>query len=264
MGLKYVVDSLEGLPEEQHALYVKADDGKFRLTVEGIPDLTPNVARLEKAIKAEREQREAAEREAKKFEGITRSPEELRTLLARLDNDEELQLITKGDTAKLREKWTEKMRSDYERQLKAKQDAVEQANQKAQRWSSRVLDNAIREATIKVDGLYPSAIDDVLLHGRQLFTLDENGAAVQMRDGAPVMGKDGATAFNPTEWLESMREVKPHWFKATASGGGASQQQPTRSSVGNGATKVLKRAAFDALPPAQRQQHIREGGTVVD
>lgn len=263
MKLKKVVDSLDGIPEATQALYAKGDDGKFHLDVDvDIPDLSADVARLQKALQKERDAREAAEKAAKSFDGINKSPDELRELVKRLENDEEMQLISKGDTTKLRERWTERMRAEYEKKLKAAEDAANAASQKAKVWETRVLDNEIRQAATR-SNLPGAAVEDVLLRARAAgFVLDENGRAVQMRDGIVVTGKDGKTPFNAEEWVESLRETAPHLFPATGSGSGAPQSPKP---IANGsAANVLKRAAFDQLTPAEKMAHVKQGGQVTD
>lgn len=252
MALKPVIDTIEGLDTGVAALYTKGQDGKYRLDIEGgIPDVT----NLNKALRSEREAREAAERAAKQFEGL--DPQEVRSLMDQMAGNEELQLVKAGKLPELKAKWTEKMSQEAAKQVKAAQDAQAASDARAAKWTGKVLDNAIRTAAAPL--LHSYAVDDALLAARQLFTLDDEGNAVQLgEDGKPVLGKDGKTLFSPTEWLESMRETKPHWFPATATGGGA---RPGGNGQGG---KTMKRSAFDALPPTQRSKLMREGVTLYD
>ena len=254
MSLKLIVDTLEGLPETLHDLYTKTDDGKFRLSVDGIED----AGALKKALKAERDARADFEKKLKAYDGL--DAEAAREILQRFENDEELQLIKKGDTNKLREKWTEKMRLDFEKKLTAEQERVVAESKKAQRWQSQVLDNAVRQAATKV-GVHSHAVEDALFRARSMFVLDDEGNAVQIRDGSPVLGKDGKTPYSPAEWLESMREVAPHWFPAMAAGSGSRQSS---AGTGNGQHRSIKRSTFDALDPKAKAAHIKEGGAIHD
>ena len=254
MGLKLIVDKLEDVPEALRDQYAKTEDGTFRLSVDGVED----PAGLKKALKAERDARAEFEKRLKAFDGV--DAEEAKALKAKLEGDEELQLINSGNKEKLRERWTEKMRSEYEKKLKAASDAAEEAKKTGSKWSSRVLDNNVREAAAKV-GLHSHAVEDALFRARAMFQLDDDGNAVQLRDGAVVVGKDGKTPFGPTEWLESMRETAPHWFPAMASGSGASQQRTS----GNGSAKhTIKRSAFDTLDHKQRAAFVKAGGAILD
>jgi len=253
MGLKLIVDKLEDVPEALRDQYAATEDGKFRLGVEGIEDTTG----LKKALSTERKQREDFEKRLKAFDGV--DPEEARALHARLEGDEELQLMNSGNKEKLRERWLDKMRKDYEKKLADAATQIEGAKTVGTKWQSRVLDNAVREAATKV-GLHSYAVEDALSRGRAMFQLDDEGNAVQIRDGSVVLGKDG-TPYSPAEWLESMRETAPHWFPAAAAGSGASQQ---RSSSGNGSGKVIKRSAFDSLDHKARAAAVKDGMRIID
>ena len=252
MGLKLIVDSLDGLDAPVAALYTKGEDGKFKLGVEGVPDVTG----LKTALKSERDAREAAEKVSKQFEGL--DPTEVRNLLKQVDGDEEAQLIKAGKIDEVIAKRTEKAMKDADKRITEAGTAAEQAMARAKKWMTKALDSEITKAATKA-GLHAVAIDDALLYARSIFSLDDQGNAVQLgEDSKPVLGKDGKTPFTPLEWLEAMRETKPHWFPATASGGGA------RPNMGNGTGKTMKRSLFDALPAKERAKRMNEGVTLYD
>jgi len=153
------------------------------------------------------------------FEGI--DPVKVKAILSRFANDEEAKLIAEGKIDEVLNKRTERMRADFEGKLTAATTTAEAAAKRALAFQGRVLDDAIRAAAAKA-GLHQHAIDDALFRARSMFTLDDDGQAVQLgADGKPVLGKDGKSPFTPLEWLEGMKEKAPHWYPASASGGGA-------------------------------------------
>jgi len=160
----------------------------------------------------------------------------------------------------VKEKWVEKLKGDYEKKLKVATDAIGLEAQKAGKYQAQVLDNAVRQAAAKV-GVHPPAVEDALFRARAMFSLDESGNAVQVREGSVVMGKDGKTPYSPVEWLESMREAAPHWFPAMAAGSGASQ---SKGSGSNGQARTVKRATFDGWTPKEKAAYSKEGGAVID
>lgn len=268
MGLQAYVEKLESVPEALRGFYTKTDDGKYRLDAEGVEDTAGLRSALNKerdnakaAEKSAKEARDAQEAFAKQFEGI--DPEQVKALWSKMGGDEEMKLIKEGKFDQVFEKRTANLRKDFERQLKAAQDAaavqITEATTKAQKYAQGLLDNRIREAATKV-GIHSHAVDDALLRGRVLFSLDDEGNAVQSKDGALVYGKDGKSPYSPQEWLEGMRESAPHWFPATAAGGGA----PASRSNGAIGKKTTTRAAFDAMDATQRMSFIKEQGTVAD
>lgn len=168
----------------------------------------------------------------KRYDGI--DPDAVREILKRFADDEEAGLIKAGKIDEVLNKRTERMKQDYDKRLTEAQKAAEQAMKRAQAFQGRVLDDAIRAAAAKA-GLHQHAIEDALFRARSMFTLDEDGQAVMLGDdGKPVLGKDGKSPFAPLEWLEGMKEKAPHWFPATANGGGAGS---AGGSGGAGATK---------------------------
>lgn len=255
MALKAVVNKLEDLDEALRDLYVPNENGTFRLDADGVED----VAGLKSALNKERGIAKAAvdarNAQAKEFEGL--NAEEMRNVFAKFETDEEKKLLKDGNLDAVVEKRLEKMRGDYEKKLKDSNDATAAAEATKQRWLDRVRDSYLREAAAK---LHPSAIDDAILRGRSMFTLDESGAPVQMEDGAVKIGKDGKSPYSPAEWLDGMRDIAPHWFPSTGSGGGA----PQTNGRAAGNPKVIKRADFDALPVREQAAVAVSGVQFVD
>lgn len=192
-----------------------------------------------------------------RFEGI--DPDVVRTIMKRFADDEEAGLIKAGKFDEVLEKRTSKMREDFQKQLDAAKGDATKARQLAKAFQGRVLDDAVRAAATKA-GLHAHAIEDALFRARSMFSLDENGQAVQLGDdGKPVLGKDGKSAFGPSEWLEGMKEKAPHWFPASASGGGAGG-----SGKGADGKKTMTRAAFEALAPEARATAMADKTVITD
>lgn len=185
----------------------------------------------------------------KKFDGI--DPDMVRNILKRFADDEEAKLIAEGKIDDVLNKRTERMKADYDKKLAEALAAAEGATKRAQAFQGRVLDDAIRAAAAKA-GVHQHAIDDALFRARAMFTLDENGQAVQLGDdGKPVLGKDGKSPFTPLEWLEGMKEKAPHWYPATASGGGAG---------GSGGNPGASKKSAKDMDPAEKAAFIKEHG----
>lgn len=191
----------------------------------------------------------------KAFDGL--EPDLVRKLKDKLDNDEDAQLLASGDKQKVIEKYTERMRNDFATQLESERNNTKAANARAEAFAAQVLDNQIRAVT---NGLHKTAVEDALLHARQIFSLDAKGNAVKLgNDGEPELGKDGKNPFSPSEWIESMKEAKPHWFPTSTSGSGAGDAKP-----GSGQGKTIKRADFERLSPDRRAEVMRNGTRLID
>lgn len=215
-ALPLVVDKLDDVPESARGAYVEKD-GKFRLDAE-----VDDAAGLKSALQKERDLNKASAKALKElqeqFSGI--DPVKVRDMMQRLDNDGEAALIAAGKIDEVVAKRTDKLQKELQKQVDAAHNEAKAAAARADKFSQRVLDNHIRQAAAKA-GLHTHAIEDALFRARSMFSLNEDGEAVQVgSDGAVVLGKDGKTPFSPAEWLEGMKESAPHWFPASSSGGG--------------------------------------------
>ena len=80
MGLKRVLDTIDGVDAGLAKLYVKSDDGKYRLDVEGDDDA---LVVLKGVVSKERSLRESAEKRVAAFKGL--DPDVVRETLQRWD-----------------------------------------------------------------------------------------------------------------------------------------------------------------------------------
>jgi len=193
---------------------------------------------------------------AKQFEGL--DPAKFKELQARLDNDEDIKLFSEGKKNEVIYKYTERMRADFEAQIQAEKANTEAAAQRANAYRDAVLDNQIRAVAV---GMHPGAVEDALLHAHKVFTLDDKGKAVKLdADGVPELGKDGKNPFSPAEWIDLQKELKPHWFLATSSGGGANNAGSGQGGQG----KTMKREVFDRLAPHEKAKVAGAGTKIID
>lgn len=190
------------------------------------------------------------------FDGL--DPAALKALKDRLDADDDLKLFNEGKKEQVIEKYTQRMRDQHKVDLDAVEERVRQESARADIYKSSVLDNQIRAVTA---GMHPQAVEDALLHARNIFSLDAKGKAVQLdTEGRPVLGKDGSNPFSPAEWIETQKELKPHWFPAGNSGSGSGNARDS----GAGAGKTITRSKYDALPQHEQGAVARSGIKIVD
>lgn len=192
-----------------------------------------------------------------RFDGI--DPDAVRNILKRFTDDEEAGLIAKGEIDTVLNKRTERMKLDFDKQLKTRDDALTQAQTKAQKLAAGKVSGALTQAASKT-GALPEAMEDIVLRGQgQGWTINDDGDVVALRDGEVVLGKDGKTALSVFEWAESLREIAPHlWPKAQGTGA------PGANGGNAGGKKTITRAQFDALTPIAKQGAMRAGATVSD
>jgi hypothetical protein len=219
------------------------------------------VAEATKGLKSKNDELLGIQRQLKDklkpFEGM--DPVKLSELQSRLDQDEDAKLFAEGKKESVIQKYTERMREAHQNELKTFEQKIAAAEERAKRYQQAVLDNHIRAAC---KDLHPGAVDDALLHARQIFTLDDQGNAVQLdAEGNPELGKNGKTPFSPAEWIEQQKEKKPHWFPSNTSGSGSSN---ARQSGSNASGKTIKRSDYEALPMLKQAEVARSGIRIVD
>lgn len=185
--------------------------------------------------------------EMKRFDGI--DPEAVRSILQRFSDDEEAKLIASGKIDEVLTKRTERMKQGYEKETLAERKAREAAEQRAQKFERRVLENGIRAAAASA-GIFPHAIDDALLRAGQVFQLDEEGNPSAV-EGA--YGKDGQP-LTLQEWFAEMKEKAPHWYPSANGGGSTPGGKGGNLPKGNmGGDKEARLAAIRSKYPELAQ-----------
>lgn len=257
-ALALTVDKIDAVPEAQRTLYVEKD-GKFHLDVSGLED----TAGLKTSLTTERKARADAEKARKALEdqyaGIDVA--RYRETLSKFQDNEEAALIAAGKVDEVITRRTEKQRKEFEKQIKAAEDGKAGAMEALGKYMDRVLADNVRQSATKA-GMHASAIDDAILRAKSIFSVDDEGNAVQYEEDGEtaVLGKDGKSAYSVTEWMDTMKETAPHWFPVANKGGGSNG-----SGKNTGNAKQMKRAQYDGMSPAEQRNFVTvDKGVVVD
>lgn len=184
----------------------------------------------------------------KNFDGI--DPEAVRGMIAKFANDEEAQLIAKGDIESVLNKRAERMKSGFTKELTTAKEEAQRHASRTEKFASKVLKGEVIGAATEA-GVHKYAMEDAMLAASRDFELDDDGNPVA-REGK--YGKDGK-ALTLKEWMADMKETRPHWFPATGNGGGAGH------GGGNG-SKTMTQEAFNALSPKERAAAMSGGMTI--
>ncbi|OJT01227.1 hypothetical protein [Marinobacter nauticus] len=151
----------------------------------------------------------------KQFEGI--DPERVRNLEKMLAENEEAKLIADGKIDELINKRLSREQATWQSQLEQKDTETQQLRQQIEALQGATINSGIASAAAKA-GLAPTAIEDAQLIARHSGWGLEDGVPVLRNGEEVVRGKNGPITFE--EWLESQRDIRPHWFP-TPKGGGA-------------------------------------------
>ena len=188
------------------------------------------------------------------FDGI--DADATRELLKRFENDEDAKLIAEGKVDEVLNKRTERMRAEFENALGESRSETESAVKRSEGLLNRVRDDHLRQAAIK-SGVLPEAVDDVVYLGREFFSLDETAEPIYSHNDMRY-GKDGKTPLPPTEWVDGLRDNKPHWWPKPKGSGAQGDGN------GSGGGKTKSRADFESLGAVERSSFLNDGGTISD
>lgn len=190
----------------------------------------------------------------KNFDNI--DPTAAREALKFLEENEDAQLIKDGKINDLLDKRTSQLKSDHEaalNELMMKFDTEKSTNASYKAlFESKVIDDSLREAAILAK-VRPEAISDVLLRGRDVFSLGPD-KSVEAREGDKLRKTEDGRVLTPTLYIESLKKVSPHyWPNSEGAGahGGLTGDPSDRTAALNRAAASGDMALFRKLRDAK-------------
>jgi hypothetical protein len=221
--------------EKFNACYLEAagDDGAQGGGSGGEGDATPSeketqmLAELSKLRAKNTEllgEKKKAVAKAAEFDGM--DPKELgvlRELGKRLENDQEVKLISEGKLDEVINRRTERFRIDMESKMDTMVESMTKVTQERdsyqQRHNNYVVDVNLRKAAEK-EGVLPEAIDDVVMRGRTIFNSIEEDGNILSRDaqGELHKGEDGQV-LTPTSFVKDLKSKAAYYWPQSKGGG---------------------------------------------
>lgn len=243
-------DSLDQIPEGLRESAKQGEDGK--LVVKVVPqskldEFRDNNIRISK----ERDDAVAYVAKAKEiigddFEGFTASLGELRTTAQRVKDGE---LVANKSVEEALAERTKQMRDDMTAEnqrlageVKLWKDKTTQIDGKLRRT---YVDRALTDVVLdEGNGVNPKALTDILNRAYGVFEVGDDGKLTPKKGDAVIYGGDGATPMSPKEWVQSLKDDAPYYFKG--SHGGGADGGDAKTLHGMTAADIAK------LPPEQR------------
>lgn len=161
-----------------------------------------------------------------------------------LKNNKNAQLIKDGKVDELIEKETSTLRSDHEAALSELQSQLSGLKQHGELYESlyktKMVEDSLREAAVAAK-IRPEAITDVLLHGRNIFALAEDGS-VEARDNEGKLRKTADDkVLTTSNWIEGLKRTSPHYWPESVSanlrGGGPGDEGDMTLALNRAAAK---------------------------
>lgn len=212
------------------------------------------ISRLNAEAKTHREGKEAAEKALKGFDGITDAAAARKALdiVANLDAKK---LVDAGEVEKVKQEAIKALEDKYA-PIVAERDSLQSSL-----VAEKVGGNFARSKFIAEKLAIPADLaqarfgDAFKVEGGNVVAYDKSGNKLYSRSNpGELAGFDEAF-----EILVEQYPYRDQIIKGTgASGGGA------HGGGGSGGAKNLNRAAFDALPAAEKMAHVKGGGQISD
>jgi hypothetical protein len=156
-----------------------------------------------------------------KFKGIT-DPEEALKALSLINDNEEFRMIRDGKFEDVIQKRLSSVSTEYETKIAELNDKLSNHEMTATKYTSlfkdTVRDLRVKEAAIAA-GVRPSAIDDILNKGRNVFTVADDEKSVEARDSKGHLRKTADDKIlNVDLWIDSLRKTSPHYWPESKGG----------------------------------------------
>ena len=228
MALKLFIESLEGLDQNVAALYEKADDGKFRLDVEG--------AVPREKLDEFRNTNIELLRKIEGYKGI--DPQKYQTLLGLEKRLTDKELIEAGKVDEVVQTRVQGLKTEHETIVGGLNEQLTASNRQLE---SLLIDSAVRVKALEA-GVLPSAVDDVMLRAKTVFKI-VGGQAVPHTDGKPMYGKDGVNTMSVDEWVTTLAKSATHLFGQTQGGGAQGVRSNSRQQQAGKLSSIQKISA---------------------
>jgi hypothetical protein len=154
----------------------------------------------------------------KKFEGY--DPKVIKEATEFYEKNKDAEFLKDGTVEELIEKKTSQLTSDFEAQLNELNESLQKAQHHGktyqQLFEAKVIDDGIREEALKA-GMLPSAIEDAILRGRGIFSLDEN-KQIEARDAEGKLAiTEDKKVLTTKNWIEGLKTTSPHYWPQSTS-----------------------------------------------
>ncbi|KXJ45884.1 hypothetical protein [Marinobacter sp. Hex_13] len=196
------------------------DEGERQKVIDEIKKdrngLESNKQQVLDELKTERASRKKLEGTVESLKGAfgDRTPEDVKAMMDRLENDELARLAAEGNTEKLLEKHKERWEADRKSSEAALQSQIDELTTERDKLNSELskelIDNRAMAAATKA-GVIPESLDVVKMLAKSQWKLEEGEPVLRDEKGEIVTGKKGALTFE--EWAtESLRETHSYLF----------------------------------------------------
>lgn len=149
--------------------------------------------------------------------------DKLKSMMERIDNDEESKLLAEGKFDELLTRRTERMEASYQQQIEQLANANSDVNNKyselSNRYQSSLLNSSIDQAASSV-GIVPEAMESARDIVRKTFKTNEAGEITPLdANGNVVYGSDGKNPVTIGEFVNGLKSTHRFLFPQSQGSG---------------------------------------------
>lgn len=181
------------------------------------------------------------------FEAAGATLTELRSVAQRVKDG---QLVENKGLESAVEERTKQMREGMQEEISKQATEAkgwrEKFTQTDQRLRRTYVDRAVTDVVLdETLGVHPKALSDILGRAYTVFEVGDDGKLTAKNGEAVRYGADAATPMSPKEWVLSLRDEAPYFFKG--SNGGGSGGGDGKQFQGFSAQEIAKMSSSEKL-----------------
>ena len=154
------------------------------------------------------------------FDGF--DPEMAQKLMSAMTQQEDQQLIKDGKFKELIEKHTEKLRATFEGEKaewnNEKQGYLDNIASERSLRHTMLIDDALRKVAVQQNVL-PKAIEDVVMRGREVFSVNDDNEIVALDKDGHMLKKEGGGLVTPESFIQDLKTIRPHYWPGDTGSG---------------------------------------------
>jgi len=260
--MKYSYAKKEDIPAGLEAFYKEAD-GIWVCQIEGVVPAT-QLDDANTRLNEFRSNNISLAAQVKEFEGrrflTTEEQEEFDTIRAQIQDQKDKGLIDAGKIDELVASRTERLRTDYDNQIKGFQKQVETLTSSGNVWKDKLAGVLVEAEVSKIlseSGFQPvqGALSDVVARARQTWQVTEKGELSALdASGNQLYGTDPTQPLSMSEWAASTAKAAPYLFMEN-SGSGGDGNNSGGSKGGDGTIRISRG------DEAMKSRHIEDLAT---
>lgn len=166
------------------------------------------------------DEKKALSNTLKKFDGF--DVEVAKTATEFYEAHKDAEFLKDGTVEELIEKKTSQLNSDHEVQVNELTGKLVAATEHGATYQSlfesKVIDDGLRAEAVK-QGVRAEAVDDIILRGRGVFSLDEK-KQIEARDSEGKLAvTEDKKVLNVKNWITALKETSPHYWPESRGAG---------------------------------------------